>query len=74
MDRASAAAPSVTIPTLTLMGARDQILPPTDVAAVHATIPGATDFTYYEDGWHWLFRDLQASKVWSDVADFALSL
>jgi hypothetical protein len=30
-------------------------------------------FIEYPEGWHWLFRDRQAPKVWSDVADFVLS-
>ncbi len=74
MDRAAAAAPSVTVPTLTLMGARDQILPPRGVHAVHATIPGGRDFILYPEGWHWLFLDLQAVRVWRDTGDFVLSL
>lgn len=74
MDRAAAAAPRVTIPTLTLMGARDEVLRPVQVRAVHATIPGARAFLEYPEGWHWLFRDLQAARVWRDVADFALTI
>lgn len=73
MDRAAAAAPAVGTPTLTLMGAHDEVLIPDRVRAVHATIPGAVGFVTYPDGWHWLFRDLQAERVWQDVADFALS-
>jgi alpha-beta hydrolase superfamily lysophospholipase len=74
MDRAAAAAPAVTIPTLTLMGAHDEVLRPADVARIHARIPGAAGFIEYPDGWHWLFRDLQAERVWTDVADFTLAL
>jgi alpha-beta hydrolase superfamily lysophospholipase len=73
MDAAAAAAPEVTIPTLTLMGTNDEVLRPARVRAVHNTIPGAEGFRLYPDGWHWLFRDLQAPLVWSEVADFALS-
>ena len=40
------------------------------VRRIHARIPGAVDFRYYPDGWHWLFSDLQAERVWKDVADF----
>ena len=74
MDRAAAAAPVVEIPVLTLMGARDEILAPAAVQRVHATIPGAAGFIYYPDGWHWLFVDRQAPKVWRDVSDFVLSV
>ena len=36
-------------------------------------IPGRVGFILYPDGWHWLFRDLQAPRVWQDVGDFVLS-
>jgi alpha-beta hydrolase superfamily lysophospholipase len=73
MDRAAAAAPSVDIPTLTLMGSRDQVLRPEAVRRIADRIPGSVGFIEYPEGWHWLFRDRQAPKVWSDVADFVLS-
>ncbi len=73
MDKAAAAAPSVSTPTLTLMGARDEVLRPERVRIVHATIHGARGFREYPEGWHWLLRDLQAERVWDDVADFALA-
>lgn len=73
MDRAAAAAPEVRIPTLTLMGAHDEVLRSDRVQRVHERIPGAVGFIHYPDGWHWLFRDLQAERVWRDVADFVLS-
>ncbi len=71
-DRAARAAPRVTQPTLTLMGAKDEYIPPKAVEAVHNTIAGAERYIFYPDGWHWLFRDLQAERVWRDVAAFAL--
>ncbi len=74
MDRAAADAPRSRIPTLTLMGAHDEVLEPERVAAVARTIPGNAGFILYPDGWHWLFTDLQADRVWRDVADFALSV
>ena len=73
MDRAAAAAPAVRLPTLTLMGRRDEVLRPERVRDVADTIPGNSGFLLYPDGWHWLFRDLQAPRVWRDVADFVLS-
>jgi acylglycerol lipase len=73
MDRAAAVAPEVTLPTLTLMGARDEILTPEQVRAVHDRIPGRVGFITYPEGWHWLFRDRQAPVVWQDVAGFVLS-
>ncbi|MHA3976508.1 alpha/beta fold hydrolase [Halovulum sp. GXIMD14794] len=74
MDRAAASAPSVTLPTLTLMGENDQILAPSAVARVHTRIPGQAGYILYPEGWHWLFRDVQAPRVWDDVARFALTL
>lgn len=72
MDRAAAAAPSVTLPTLVLIGAHDEVLRPARVATVARRIPGLVAFVDYPDGWHWLFRDRQAPKVWNDVATFVL--
>jgi acylglycerol lipase len=73
MDRAAAAAPGVTLPTLTLMGAKDEVLRPARIRAVHDRIPGRVGYIEYPDGWHWLFRDRQAERVWEDVAAFVLS-
>jgi alpha-beta hydrolase superfamily lysophospholipase len=73
MDRAAAAAPSVDTPTLVLMGARDEVLRPARVEKVADRIPGKAGFLVYPQGWHWLFRDLQAARVWQDVGDFVLS-
>ncbi len=73
MDRAAAAAPTVMTPTLTLMGAKDEVLRPAQVHLIEQRIPGRVGFIVYPDGWHWLFRDLQAPRVWQDVGDFVLS-
>ncbi|HET9068050.1 MAG TPA: alpha/beta fold hydrolase [Amaricoccus sp.] len=72
MDRAADAAPAVTLPTLVLMGTHDEVLRPARVRKVSDRIPDA-HFILYPDGWHWLFRDLQAPRVWQDVGDFVLS-
>lgn len=72
MDRAARGAGRVTMPTLTLMGAQDQVIAPTRVREVAARIPGGVGYVLYPDGWHWLFRDRQAARVWRDVAAFAL--
>ena len=60
--------------TLTLMGAHDEVLRPERVREVHDVIPGASGYLLYPDGWHWLFSDRQAARVWDDVAEFALGL
>lgn len=73
MDLAAAAAPRVETPTLTLIGANDAITPPRGIRAVASRIPGTVRVVEYPEGWHWLFRDIQAQRVWTDVAAFALS-
>lgn len=74
MDRAAEAAPSVYLPTLVMMGERDEVLAPEDVQRIALRIPGLTRFILYPRGWHWLFRDLQAPRVWADTGDFALGV
>jgi alpha-beta hydrolase superfamily lysophospholipase len=74
MDRAAAVAPTVTTPTLVLIGANDEVLRPDRIARVAERIPGLLRIVTYPDGWHWLFRDRQATRVWEDVAGFALSI
>ncbi|MFT3972922.1 MAG: alpha/beta fold hydrolase [Amaricoccus sp.] len=74
MDRAAAAAPSVHLPTVVMMGARDQVLRPESVEQVALTIPGLTRYILYPRGWHWLFRDRQAPRVWADTGDIALGV
>ncbi|MEM0943286.1 MAG: alpha/beta fold hydrolase [Pseudomonadota bacterium] len=73
VDAAEAAAPEVTLPSLLLLGARDQILPQGPVERVYATLPGPRRTIAYPEGWHLLFRDLQARQVWEDVADWVLA-
>ncbi len=73
MDRAARAAPRNYLPTLTLIGSRDALFKPKAVRRIHDKMPGETHFIEYIKGWHWLFRDLQAEKVWRDVAEFALA-
>ena len=55
------------------MGAHDEVLRPAQVRLIADRIPGRVGFVLYPDGWHWLFRDLQAPRVWHDVGDFVLS-
>ncbi|MEO1470632.1 MAG: alpha/beta fold hydrolase [Pseudomonadota bacterium] len=73
VDRAAEAAPEVTAPSLLLLGERDQILPLGRVREIHARLPGPREVLVYPDGWHLLFRDVQAPRVWDDVATFALA-
>ena len=70
MDRAVDAAPRVTQPALVLYGDRDEVTPPDPVEAAFNALAGEKTFRRYPEGWHLLFRDLQASNVWVDVADW----
>ena len=47
--------------------------PRRDRAGSPTASPASSRIVVYPDGWHWLFRDRQAPRVWDDVADFALS-
>ncbi|MEO0362918.1 MAG: alpha/beta hydrolase, partial [Pseudomonadota bacterium] len=70
MDRAVAAAPLVATPTLTLYGEKDEVTPQETVTAAHDAIPAEKRLILYPEGWHLLFRDLQAEAVWRDVGDW----
>jgi acylglycerol lipase len=72
-DRAEAVAALVETPALLLLGEKDQIVPNDRVGRVFATLRGPKRTIAYPEGWHLLFRDLQAPKVWRDVADWTLS-
>ncbi len=73
IDRAAEAAPEVATPALLLLGERDEIVPGPAVARVFARIPAPTETIRYPEGWHMLFRDRQAPRVWADVAAWALA-
>ncbi|MEM1298729.1 MAG: alpha/beta fold hydrolase [Pseudomonadota bacterium] len=72
-DRAAGAAASVDTPALMLLGEKDQIVPNTRVLDVFALTEGPQRVISYPEGWHLLFRDMQARQVWQDVADFVLA-
>ena len=68
MDAAVASAPALDLPTLVLMGERDEIIPP-DITArfVERLDPAHCRAVLYPDGWHLLLRDLQRERVWQDI-------
>jgi alpha-beta hydrolase superfamily lysophospholipase len=72
-DLAEAAAERTRLPALLLLGERDQIVPNDRVEAVFDRLSGPRRTIRYAEGWHLLFRDLQAARVWADVADWALA-
>lgn len=73
MDRARAGAGAATAPKLVLIGERDELVDPDDVVSVAGEIAGLDRLIRYPDGWHLLFRDLQAEQVWADVEDWILA-
>lgn len=72
-DRAAEAASDTDTPALMLLGAKDQIVPERRTRDIFARLTGPREVLHYPDGWHLLFRDLQAETVWADVARFVLS-
>jgi len=73
MDRAAEAAPRTALPAMLLTGAHDEILPVAAVRRMFARLPGPRSSIHYSDGWHLVFRDRQAPRVWHDVAEWVLA-
>jgi hypothetical protein len=67
------AAARVGLPALLLTGDRDEIVPRAAVEEVFGSLAGPRDRRRYAQGWHLLFRDRQAPRVWRDVADWVLA-
>ncbi len=55
---------------LFLYGANDQIIPRDSAVAAAARLPASARTALYEDGWHWLLRDLQREVVYEDILSF----
>lgn len=53
---------------LFLMGEKDEIIPLKVMGKTAMRLKGDVTVRRYPDGWHLLFRDLQARAVWADVA------
>jgi alpha-beta hydrolase superfamily lysophospholipase len=70
MERAYKAADRLPPQTLVLYGARDQIIPRPALTATVAKLPSSVRTIEYPEGYHMLTRDLQAERVWADVAAF----
>ncbi|MEL6337303.1 MAG: alpha/beta fold hydrolase [Pseudomonadota bacterium] len=71
-DAAAAGVASARQPALLLLGEKDEIVPNDRVERVFETRPGPGRVMRYPEGWHLLFRDLQAPRVHEDVADWVL--
>ncbi len=72
-DLAAAAAGHVRLPSLLLLGEKDEVAPNRRVLRVFAQVAGPSAVIRYPEGWHLLFRDLQAARVWRDVAEWVLA-
>jgi alpha-beta hydrolase superfamily lysophospholipase len=70
MEKAYKAADKLPPETLVLYGARDQIIPRPALTATVAKLPASVRTVEYPQGYHMLTRDLQAERVWADVAAF----
>jgi len=53
---------------LFLMGEKDEIIPLKIMERTAMRLSGDVTFRRYPQGWHMLFRDLQAKRVWEDCA------
>src|SRR3546814_14137012 len=73
MDAALAAAPEITVPTLLLYGAQDEVVPAEPTFQFWRSLPAeaaaSRRFGYYPEGWHMLLRDLQADTVIADRSE-----
>jgi alpha-beta hydrolase superfamily lysophospholipase len=76
MDDALDAVPALTLPTLILYGAHDEIIPKGPTARMVAELPegqgGRQRVAYYPKGYHMLMRDLEGPIVIEDVASWVL--
>ena len=70
MQRADDDIGKLRVPTLYLMGAKDQIIPRAPALDAAHRLPAGDRTAYYAQGWHLLLRDKQAMNVWEDAAAF----
>jgi len=70
MERAHERAANLEGDVLFLYGANDQIIPRQSAIAAARRLPPSVRTAYYEDGWHWLLRDLQREVVYADILAF----
>lgn len=69
MDAAFRRSSKLTIPTLLLYGKKDQIIPIESTQKMLKRLPSSGNFriAFYEKGYHFLLRDLQAKTVLKDI-------
>ena len=70
MQRGSVGTARLTLPTVYLYGAQDDIIPKASAFEAAARLPPPRRTAYYAEGHHLLLVDLQAATVWADVERF----
>ena len=70
METASERAANLDGDVLFLYGAHDQIIPRNSAVATARRLPATARTALYENGWHWLLRDLQREVVYADILAF----
>lgn len=70
MERASRRTATLQGDVLFLFGAQDQIIPRPSAEAAARRLPAGARTVLYENGYHWLLRDLQAPVVYGDILSF----
>ncbi len=67
MDRAFKTAPEMPRRTLLLYGDHDQVVPASAINSLRKKLPDWVTFESIPNGYHMLFRDLDAERVWKIV-------
>jgi len=70
MERAHDRAGNLSGDVLFLYGANDQIIPRNSAISAARRLPTSARTVLYENGWHWLLRDLQREVVYQDIYAF----
>ncbi|MGD9968735.1 MAG: alpha/beta fold hydrolase [Hyphomonadaceae bacterium] len=70
METASERAADLHGDVLFLYGAHDQIIPRSSAVSTARRLPSTVRTVLYENGWHWLLRDLQREVVYADILAF----
>lgn len=70
METASERSANLNGDVLFLYGAHDQIIPRNSANAAARRLPRTARTALYENGWHWLLRDLQREVVYADILAF----
>jgi alpha-beta hydrolase superfamily lysophospholipase len=70
MENASDNAGNLDGDVLFLYGVNDQIIPRRSAETAARSLPPTARTALYENGWHWLLRDLQREVVYEDILAF----